>query len=181
MKIPEHNYTVREKSVANVLSKINVPIQSFINIGFHDWQDPRRHWWIKICEVNNIDWKIVEIFEGNVFDAVNKGCPKDKILLGDISNVDDLPKSDCLLFWHGPEHLEKNKFLNILPLLEKKYKVLIFGMPLGEEPQGSCYGNPYEEHVSSWTTEEWQNLGYTVTEIYDTQRYPHITTWKIIN
>lgn len=181
MKIPEHNYTVREKSVANILAEIDIPITSFINIGFHDWQDPRRHWWIKICEANNIDWKIIEIFEGNVVDAIDKGCPKDKILLGDISDVDNLPKSDCLLFWHGPEHLQKNKFLNILSLLERKYKILIFGMPLGEEPQGSCYGNPYEEHVSSWTSKEWQNLGYTVIEIYDTQRYPHITSWKIMN
>ena len=178
IKIPPHPYTVRECTVCQVLSELNTDIKSLINVGFHDWQDPRRHWWIKICEANNIDWRIVEIFEPNVKDAIAKGCPPNKIFNTSIAD-DSLPQTDCLLFWHGPEHLLKEDFLELLPLLEAKYKVLIFGMPLGEEPQGAAYGNPWEEHISAWNTKEWEDLGYNVMEIHDGQPYPHITTFKI--
>ena len=125
--------------------------------------------------INNIP---VEIFEPNVKDAIAKGCPPNKIFNTSIAD-DSLPQTDCLLFWHGPEHLLKEDFLELLPLLEAKYKVLIFGMPLGEEPQGAAYGNPWEEHISAWNTKEWEDLGYNVVEIHDGQPYPHITTFKI--
>jgi hypothetical protein len=177
MIIPEHNYTQREQTVCDILKDLK--IQSFINVGFHHWEDPRRHWWIKICDVNNVSWKIVEVFESNVLDTIKKGCPEDKIFNLNIKEVDNLPDADCLMFWHGPEHLLKEEFLEILPKLEKKYKKLIFGMPWGEEPQGAAYGNPFEEHVSAWDVEEWEDLGYTVVKVVDRQKYPHITCYKV--
>lgn len=177
MNIPKHNYTAREKTVCSVFQQMPA-ITSFVNVGFHDWQDPRRHWWIKICDANQIDWSIVEVFENNVKDTIAKGCPESKIHNKSISDVEDLPDADALMFWHGPEHLLKEDFLNILPDLEKKYKVLIFGMPLGEEPQGQAYGNPHEEHISAWDTAEWEGMGYTVIEVRDGRRYPHITAYK---
>jgi len=114
-----------------------------------------------------------------VIDAIKKGCPKHKILNLNILNVEDLPEADCLLFWHGPEHIKKDIFLSKLKLLEDKYKLLIFGMPLGEEPQGDAYGNPFERHVSAWDTEEWKNLGYEVIEVHDGRLHAHITAYKI--
>jgi hypothetical protein len=58
--IPSHNYTLRELSVTNVLKENkNLNLKSFLNVGFHDWQQDGRHWWIRICEENNIDWKIL--------------------------------------------------------------------------------------------------------------------------
>tara|TARA_R100000951_G_scaffold105093_1_gene98672 strand:+ start:157 stop:696 length:540 start_codon:yes stop_codon:yes gene_type:complete len=179
MIIPQHNYTQREQTVCNLLlQKTKSDIGSLINVGFHDWQDPRKHWWIKICEVNKIDWSIIEVFEPNVQDAITKGCPKDRIYNLSITDVDKLPAADLLMFWHGPEHLLKEDFLSILPKLEEKYQKLIFGMPLGEEPQGKAYGNPHECHISAWESQEWRDLGYEVIEVYD-QRYPHITTYKL--
>jgi hypothetical protein len=177
MIIPEHNYTQREQTVCEILKDLE--IKSFINIGFHNWEDPRRHWWIKICDANSVSWKIVEVFESNVLDAIKKGCPEDKIFNLNIKDVDNLPDSDCLMFWHGPEHLLKEEFLEILPKLEKKYKKLIFGMPWGEEPQGAAYGNPFEKHISAWDVEEWEDLGYTVVKVVNKAKYPHITCYKI--
>jgi hypothetical protein len=177
MIIPQHKYTQREQTVCELLQ--NSDISSLVNVGFHDWQDPRRHWWIKICESNKIDWSIVEVFEPNVQDAIKKGCPKERIYNISIAEVDKLPSADLLMFWHGPEHLLKEDFLSILPKLEEKYDKLIFGMPLGEEPQGAAYGNPYECHISSWESQEWRDLGYEVTEVHDSQPYSHITTYKL--
>ena len=46
--IPEHQYTVRERTVIEILKNIHqLKIKSFLNVGFHNWEDPRRHWWIK--------------------------------------------------------------------------------------------------------------------------------------
>jgi len=177
-KVPKFNFSIREQTVINALSSIDAQIYNFVNVGFHDWQDQRRHWWIKYCDVNNINWHIVEAFKGNVTAAVEKGCPEEKISHNIIEKVESLPEADCLMFWHGPEHLKKNDFLSILPDLERKYRVLIFGMPLGEEPQGPAYGNPYERHLSAWSTEEWKSRGYEVVEVHDRQKYPHITVYK---
>ena len=177
MELPDYSFSTRECTVCEVLSELEVEIKSLTNVGFRNWGDPLAHWWINLCEANAIDWKIVEIFKPNVDAAIAGGCPADKIFNASITD-ESIPKTDCLLFWHGPEHLLKEDFLKILPTLESKYKVLIFGMPLGEEPQGSAYGNPWEKHISSWYTNEWKELGYEVIEVFDDQRYPHITTWK---
>lgn len=177
MKIPEHSYTPREQTVADILKNTDLK-KGILNVGFHDWQDPRRHWWIKICEANGLAWRITEIFQPNVDDALLKGCPPDKISLGDILDLKDNRGMDCLLFWHGPEHLPKEDMLAVLPELEKLFPVVIMGMPLGEEPQGEAYGNPHERHISVWHREDWAVLGYEVIEVHDRQRYPHMTVYK---
>ena len=52
-RIPPHNYSAREITIANVLrDNSNLNIQSFLNVGFHGWNDIRAHWWIKICNEN---------------------------------------------------------------------------------------------------------------------------------
>tara|TARA_B100001029_G_C15035263_1_gene439705 strand:+ start:164 stop:736 length:573 start_codon:yes stop_codon:yes gene_type:complete len=178
-KIPMHRYTQREKTVVEVLKKNYLGVNSFLNVGFHDWDDKRRHWWVKICDRNNIDWKILEIFEPNIKDAIKAGCPKEKISLGNILDFSTYDDYDCVFFWHGPEHIHKDVFLDKLPDIEKKAnKLIIFGMPHGEEIQEAVYGNKYEEHVSAWDEKEWQELGYKTIVVND--RNPgHITAYKI--
>lgn len=181
-KIPPHNYTERELSVVKILeNNQHLNIKSFLNVGFHSWEDQRVHWWIRICEENNIDWKILEIFKENVDDTIRKGCPESKIIYGDILNTDVYENIDCLLFWHGPEHIDKKKFLKTLPSIENRVnKLIIFGMPLGYEPQDVVYGNIHEVHVSEWQPNEWRELGYDVTVVKDRVEYQHITVHKII-
>lgn len=181
-KIPPHNYTERELSVVNILKKNqNLNLKSFLNVGFHSWDDIRTHWWIRICEENNIEWKILEIFKENVDDTIHKGCSANKIMLGDILNIEKYVNVDCLLFWHGPEHVDKKKFLEMLPDIESRVnKIIIFGMPLGYEPQDIVYGNIYEIHVSEWQPEDWKNLGYKVVIVRDRAKYQHMTVYKII-
>jgi len=183
MIIPKHNYTEREKTVIDILQdNSTLNIKTFLNIGFHDWDDKRRHWWINLCKQNNIEWNIMEIFQQNIDDSIEKGCPPDNIFNGNILNVDNYNNYDCVLFWHGPEHIEKEVFKTNLELIESKAnKIIIFGMPLGYEPQGDSYSNPYECHVSEWNEKDWVELGYTVIPIHDKRKYPHITVYKILN
>ena len=181
-KIPPHNYTERESSVINILTENQkLELKSFLNVGFHNWEDIRRHWWIRICEENNIDWKILEVFEGNVNDALNKGCPADKIILGNILDVNNYPTIDCMLFWHGPEHINKEIFIKTLPEIENKVnKLIIFGMPLGFEPQDVVYDNKYEIHLSEWQPSDWELLGYKTIIVRDRMDFQHITAYKIL-
>lgn len=182
VKYVNHNYTEREKTVIDVLLKhYELDINSFLNVGFHSWNDKRTHWWIKFCEFNKIDWKILEIFEPNIISAIKDGCPVNKIQLGDILNYDSYDNYDCILFWHGPEHIKKDIFLENLNEIEKKAnKIIIFGAPLGHEPQGIVYGNSHEEHISEWISNDFIDLGYQVIEVHDGLRYSHITAYKIL-
>lgn len=179
--IPPNNYTQREESVIKILKdNENLKIKSFLNVGFHNWEQAGRHWWIRICKENNIDWKILEIFEPNIQNAIDNGCPLNKIIHGDILDIDRYPNVDCLFFWHGPEHIKKNIFIENLKNIEKKVnKLIIFGMPLGYEEQDAAYGNPHEVHVSEWYSEDWKNLGYETIEVYD-RKPAHITVYKIL-
>lgn len=177
--IPPHKYSLREHSVIRVLEDFkNLKISSFLNVGFRDWDDIRSQWWIRICEENNIDWKILEIYKTNVDESIFKGCPQNKIILGDILDLNKYDNVDCLMFWHGPEHIKKDIFLHILPDIEKKVnKLIIFGMPRGFEFQDVRFGNMNELHLSEWFSDDWKKIGYDVIEIND--REPaHITAYK---
>lgn len=180
MRIPEHNYTPREQTVVDILRDRDV--RGILNVGFRNWMDPRNHWWIKICEANNIPWHILEVFEPNVKDIIARGCREDKITCGNIQDISDVPEGiDTLLFWHGPEHLKKEEMLALVPSLENLFPNIIFGMPLGEEPQGAAYDNPYENHISVWYPEDWEKLGYEVIGVQDHQKHAHITVSKFNN
>jgi len=181
-KIPSHNYTERELSVVKILeNNQHLKIKSFLNVGFRNWNDLRNHWWIRICEENDIDWKILEIFKENVDDTIRKGCPANKIMLGDILDVNKYENVDCLLFWHGPEHIDKATFLNMVSKIENKVnKLIIFGMPLGYEPQDIVYGNKHEIHISEWYLDDWKNLGYEIVEVHDRIKYQHMTVFKVL-
>jgi hypothetical protein len=182
-RLPLHNYSLREITVGNILKEnAHLEIKSFLNVGFHGWHDIRAHWWIRICNENNIDWKILEIFKPNIDDTIAKGCPANKIIHGNILNTNEYNNFDCILFWHGPEHIKKDVFIKALPDIEKKAnKLIVFGMPLGCEPQDAAYGNPNEIHLSEWYPNEWKNLGYNVIEVHSNDvRYQHITVFRFL-
>lgn len=179
IKIPDRNFTKREETVLDILN-FNDNIESFLNIGFRDWHDHRSHWWIDICKLNSIDWNIMEIFPLNVHNSIAKGCPKENINIGNILDTETYNNYDAIMFWHGPEHIRKDIFFKALPNIESKAnKLIIFGMPLGEEKQGAVYGNPYEEHIASYFPEEFKRFGYN-TKVVEDRKPGHFTAWKNI-
>jgi len=180
-------YSKREITVAKVLKKIakNVSLTNFLNVGFHDYQDIRNRWWIDICRANNIDWHILEIFQANVDNFLSTAPEKDhhRIHLGNLTEVDNLFSQpfDVLFHWHGPEHLDKKQYLNLLPKIEKMTaKLLILGCPNGHEDQGEAYGNPYEKHISFWTEDDFHQLGFKTILVSD-KKPGHITAYKMLS
>lgn len=158
------------------------PISSFLNIGFHDYQDIRNRWWIDICRANDIDGHILEIFEPNVeiFHLYAVAADRHRIVLGSIEDIDRLftRKFDVVFHWHGPEHLEKSKYLDILPkIVARASRMVIVGCPDGPEEQGQAYGNSYEAHLSFWTCAEFEQLGFLTLIVAD-KPPGHITAFK---
>lgn len=179
-------YTKREWTVVQLMKELHktIEIKSLLCIGFRDYHDIRNRWWIDLCRKNNIDWHILEIFQANV-ERYKGQCPSSdiqRITCGDVREIDKIfdHQFDVIIHWHGPEHLYKDDFLQALPGIEKTAKMLvILGCPNGEEEQGITYGNPYEEHVSFWSTDEFESLGYQTILIKD--KIPgHITAYKHI-
>ncbi len=179
-------YTLRELSIVNILKEKGkqTTFTSFLNVGFHDYQDRRNRWWIDICKANGIDWHILELFPANV-ENFKKHAPEEdhhRITLGNIKDIATLfpHKFDIIFHWHGPEHLTKESYIALLPdLIETTAKLLILGCPNGHEEQGMAYGNPHEEHISFWTADEFHGLGFS-TDIVSDKSVGHITAYKSI-
>ena len=55
---------------------------------------------------------------------------------------------DVIFWWHGPEHVQKNKLPGILQKLELHCKCIILGCPWGRYKLGAVNQNPYQEHKS---------------------------------
>lgn len=179
-------YTRRELTVVELLKMVATrqrPPRSFLNIGFHDYQDVRNRWWIDICRANGIDWHILEVFQPNVdnFLAHAPAADRHRITCGNLLDLDRLYQRnfDVILHWHGPEHLERQAFLDCLPtLLAHSDLLTILGCPDGEEEQGQAYGNPFEEHVSFWSEEDFRGLGFEVLRVRD-KAPGHLTAYRL--
>lgn len=177
-------YTHRELTVVELLRELSskTTLRSFLNVGFHDYQDIRNRWWIDICRANGIDWHILEIFEPNVQNFTTHAPPSDRhrITHGSLQDIATLfdRSFDVVLHWHGPEHLERQVFLQLLPsITAAASKLLIFGCPDGLEEQGEAYGNPYEKHISFWSEENFHELGFQTKRVSD-KKPGHITAYK---
>lgn len=90
-------------------------------------------------------------------------------VVGDVRQVDSLfaPKSvDCVFALDLIEHLRKEDGLRLLDAVEEiaRRRVVIF-TPNGFLPQGPLDGNPFQEHLSGWTTREMEARGYHVVGV----------------
>lgn len=177
-------YTKRELSAAFVLRELfdKHGIQSVLNVGYRQYDNIRTRWWIDICRANNIDWHILEIFEPNVTNFKQHAPSADhhRITQGDIKEIDTIlpQKFDVIIHWHGPEHLLKDEYIELLPTIEScAKKMVLLGSPNGIEEQGIAFNNPNEEHISFWSEEDYQKLGYKTEHVYD-KAPGHITAWK---
>ena len=168
MIIPLHDYTLREHWFIELFKTLNKEdYKTLLNVWFHGYKDIRNHWWIRLCQVNNIDWYILEIFEQNIINAMIDWMSQDRFMLW---NILDLKWwfTDILFFWHWPEHCDKNEFINKLDKIESKVnKLIVFWFPNWNEIQWEEYWNKYEQHLSAWSENDWHKLWYKTVLIND--------------
>jgi len=127
---------------------------------------------VKALKELNKKWKIFrDIFQGDVRDLPEP-------LLG----KGTWPDYDVIIFWHGPEHLNKEEIPGVLKELETGARCfVILGCPWGDFPQDTTDGNIHEAHLCSLTPGFFENLGYschTIKKIH--KRGSNIVAWKRI-
>jgi SAM-dependent methyltransferase len=73
---------------------------------------------------------------------------------------------DCVLASDVIEHFREQDALNLISQMEKiaRKKIIIF-TPNGFLPQGEEYGNPFQKHLSGWTSHQMESMGYRVIGI----------------
>jgi hypothetical protein len=134
----------------------NSKIKTILNIGYRHTSDPT----IKnLCEKNNKIFSVLEVFPDN--------CKFMRLMNIDVIelNVIDIKtitrQFDAIIWLHGPEHIKWDEFLKCrLDIESKANKIVIYQAPIGNYPQEELYGNPYEKHVSSLTSNMFKELGY---------------------
>jgi hypothetical protein len=135
---------------------LNHQIKSVLNIGFRHDSDKTI---MNGCIQRGISWTVLEAFQSNCDEMAKAGI---SVVCMDVKNIENYYKNfDCILWLHGPEHVTWNDFLSIRSIIENKAnKLVIYQAPIGEYPQDSIYGNPYERHLTSLTSSMFSQLGY---------------------
>ena len=117
---------------------------------------------LRLFEEKHYDVQIMEIWEQNV-DGLRSRFPN--IIQGDIRDL-KIPKADVVMWWHGPEHVEKKELPNILTALQKQANHhAVISCPWGTHEQGTSYGNPHENHISTLYPNFFENLGWKTSVI----------------
>jgi len=90
------------------------------------------------------------------------------IIQADVRNVNKIPLGnfDVIMWWHGPEHVEKELLPDIFnELFKHTKKVLILACPWGLYIQQAVRGNPYEVHRSHLYPEFFKELGFKTSTL----------------
>lgn len=69
---------------------------------------------------------------------------------------------DCVVWQDGPEHLPKDEAELLLKAMKMAFNSIVISTPDGMLEQGPLDGNPYEEHMSAWSREDYVRLGFDV-------------------
>lgn len=112
------------------------------------------------------------------------------VVRGDVRELDRLrsdPDSglgsyEAVLWWHGPEHIEREGLPATLSQLERAAeRLIVLGCPWGVYPQGEFMGNPHDAHRASLYPADFEALGYEVATIGQPDRPDgSIIAWKRI-
>jgi len=98
---------------------------------------------------------VVEVFKNNL-NSIPSGVTG---ICADIRDYEVTQPFDLFLWQHGPEHVTKMDVIKFLHKYKKMFKHIILESPNGHLSQGSMYGNPYEEHISAWGPQDYEDLG----------------------
>ncbi len=123
---------------------------------------------------------ILEIWQPNVY-RLKLAWPMSlgNVICGDVRKIADYRtrkfgrpitnelegQYDVIVYHHGPEHITRSEFLEVLPELEMMAdKAVILGTPNGiwDKKGVFTHDNPHEDHVENWYGEDFEKLGCDV-------------------
>lgn len=99
---------------------------------------------------------VLEIYKPYVDELRAKGF---NVIEGDVRTA-ELGQYDYIIWWHGPEHIEKVEGYVVTNKLKKLAKeALIYCVPWGEMPSPAVDGNEANRHLSSYEPFDFLGLG----------------------
>jgi hypothetical protein len=107
---------------------------------------------------------MIEIFPPN-WEAFE--CPGIMKICKDIRNYRGLIPPNhrgCLLWQDGPEHLPLGDAKDLIRTMQEDFESIVLATPNGPHAQGAYLGNPAECHLSTWTKDTYEELGFTTVE-----------------
>lgn len=106
----------------------------------------------------------------------------DDVIRDDVRNLPVTRRWDAVVWWHGPEHIEKADLQPTLNKLESVADLVVLAAPWGTNEQPMVEGNAHQEHKSHLQPSDFEKLGYhTITcgIENDLSTWPHILAWKV--
>jgi len=126
--------------------------------------------WRRMFErFRNIGYKyfdILEVFQKN-YNEIQDNIIRNKFL-GNAKKISSIIKEkyDIIIWWHGPQQISKKDFAFVMRQMSSMVNIaIIVACPHGRHDKPVEYGNPYEEHISHWSPEDLQSMGFDVFPI----------------
>lgn len=135
---------------------------------------------------NQIEVDIVEMRQKNIDAAKTYNTVKKYNINYICSRIEDYLKVsgklyDCVIWWHGPEHLPQKESLTVIKGLEEHCSgIVIMGCPCGEDP----YDVGYDKHLWIITDRDFRDIGYQTLVFNRLDRgnpVPAVSAFKKIN
>lgn len=166
------NNTIHGKSVLQIGARPNISNQSAAG-------------WYKtfmICKKYGFEiFDILEIFRSNI-ENIKASFIRNKFH-EDVLNINNISLSyDMIIWWHGPEHVSKLDFYNVLPAITNKCKYFVVGCPNGKyiipNTSPNLRKNKHEKHVAHWCALEFSNMGFQVHSVYPPDQGLPLAAWR---
>lgn len=110
----------------------------------------------------------VDAFEPSIEESKRRNIHREyhRMSVMDIASAFKPKSFDCVIALDVIEHQEKADGIRLMEMMEQiaRKKVIIF-TPNGFVPQGDRFSNPWQVHLSGWTTSEFKERGYDVSGI----------------
>lgn len=155
---PDKNYHNKESldNCSEIKKKLNKIFEISNSILIVGWRKDSDAGFIKHCIDNGKKITIVEIFPKNV-----ESIPSNvTAICADIREYEIDQSYDMFLWQHGPEHVSKPDVYKFFNKYNNLFKYIVLEVPNGPNQQGALYGNPYEEHISTWESNDFLELGF---------------------
>jgi len=137
-------------------------------------------------ELHEAGYKITLLEAHKPFADFYEGHPwLAEVIHGDVRNIGEIAGErmwDVVVWWHGPEHIEKARLAPTVEALEGvAERGVVLGCPWGVNQQGMMAGNPYSVHEAHLDVGDLEILGYTTRTLgrkSDPSTWCHILAWK---
>ena len=169
----------REQQLLDELPELFAGCGSLLYIGAND----EMHTGLELLSAAGYDITIVEVWPPHLGEL---RCPPlselvGHVVEGDVREIDDLGLAvgyDVVMWFHGPEHIQRHEFEPTLAKLEDlTVGLIVLGAPWGNTMGLGPY--PYAHHISYYEEADWEALGYEVRTMPPKDAHGgHMLGWK---